>query len=94
MKTSITVTASTLALAFPAAIFGGLLGILPASAIVGALFVYATVGLLLIALTDNGLARRPFIVHRTPAAACPAAAFEPARKRSSYGIRRQHCPAA
>ncbi len=94
MKTSLTVTASTLAIAFPAAIFGWLLGILPSSALIGALFVYATAGLMLVALSDNGLARRPFIVHRTPAAACPAAGFEPARKRSSYGIRRQHCPAA
>ena len=94
MKTSFKVTTSALAIAFPAAVFGGLLGILPASALIGALFVYATAGLVLVAINDNGLARRPFIVHRTPAPVCPAAASEPARTRSSYGIRRQHCGVA
>ena len=94
MNTSLKFTTSVLAIASPVAIFGGLVGILPASAFVGALFVYATAGLMLIALNDNGLARRPFIVHRTSAPVCSTAMIGPARTRSSYGIRCQHCPVA
>jgi hypothetical protein len=94
MKTSLRFTIPALAIVCPAAVFGGLIGIIPASALVGALFLYATAGLLLIALNDNGIARRPIIVHRTPALVCTAAAVEPARTRSSYGIRRQRCPVA
>jgi hypothetical protein len=82
---------SVLAIAFPAAVFGGLVGILPASVFVGALFLYATVGLIVIALTDDGLAYRPFIVRRAPAQVCTVATVGPARTGKSYGIRRQQC---
>ena len=94
MKTSLRFTTSVLAIAVPATVFGGLVGIIPASAFVGALSLYATAGLTLVALSDDGLARRPFIVHRTPAPVCTAATFGPARLGPSYGLRRRKCPVA
>jgi hypothetical protein len=86
-----------LAIALAAAAFGGLVGILPASAFFGsevALFLSATAGLMLIALNDDGRGRRPIIVRRMPVTACTMATVGPARARSSYGIRRQNCTAA
>jgi len=94
MKTSLRFTMPAIAIAFPATVFGGLVGIIPVSALVGVLFLYATASLMLIALNDSGLARRPIIVHRAPAPVCTVVAVEPARTRSSYGIRRQRCPVA
>lgn len=97
MKTTLRFSLLVLALALPATVFGGLVGILPASVFIGsemALFLFITVGLMLIALTDNGQGRRPIIVHRTPVSACTAAPFVPARPRISYGLRRHHCPVA
>jgi hypothetical protein len=93
MKNSLSITASALTIAIPATIFGGLVGIIPAAAFIGAVSLYATAGLLLVVLGDDGLARRP-IVHRTPAPVCTPATFGPARLRTSYGIRRQKCTVA
>jgi hypothetical protein len=94
MKTSLKFTSSVIAIAIPATIFGGLVGIIPASVFIGAVCLYATAGLMLVALSDDGLARRPFIVHRTPAPVCTAATFGPARMGPSYGLRRRECQVA
>jgi hypothetical protein len=94
MKTSLRITASVLAIAIPATVFGGFVGIIPASAFISAVFLYATAGLMLVALGDDGLARRPFIVHRTPAPVCTATTFGPARFGTSYGLRRRKCTVA
>jgi hypothetical protein len=94
MKTSLRFTLSALTIAFPATVFGGLVGIVPASIFVGAVFLFAAVGLMLIALCDNGGARRPVVVRQTPAQVCPASRIGPARLGSSYGVRRRQCPVA
>jgi hypothetical protein len=97
MKTTLSFAMLVLAIALAAAAFGGLVGILPASAFFGsevALFLSATAGLMLIALNDDGRGRRPIIVHRMPVTACTTTVLGPARARSSYGIRRQNCTAA
>jgi hypothetical protein len=94
MKTTLRLTQSVFAIAFPVAVFGGLVGILPTAFFAGALFLGATVGFTIIAVADNGRAHRPIIVHQTPATADSVAPFVPARPRVSYGLRRQHCPAA
>jgi hypothetical protein len=92
MKTTLSFAMLILSIALPAAAFGGLVGILPASALVGALSLFATAGLMLIALNDDGHGRRLIIVRRPPGTACAAAV--PARFGRSYGIRRRRCPVA
>jgi hypothetical protein len=91
MKTTLKITLLVLAIALPVAAFAGLVGILPTSAFSGTVFLYATFGLMVIALTDNGHPRRSVIVHPAVSTAAP---FVPARPRVSYGLRRQHCPVA
>ena len=83
-----------LAIALPATSFGGLVGILPASAFIGSeitLFLFATAGLMFIGLNDDGLGRRPIVLHRAPVAISLAAPVGPARPRISYGLRRRPC---
>jgi hypothetical protein len=94
MKTSLRFTLSALTIAFPVTVFGGLVGIIPAAAFVGAVFLYAAAGLTLVALNDSGLAHRPFIVHRAHGPVRTVAAFREGRSRSSYEICDQHCPVA
>jgi len=97
MKTALRFALLVLSIALPAAMFGALVGILPASAFFGsevALFLFVTAGLMLIALGDHGSGRRPVVVRLTQPSACSAAPFSPAKRRISYGLRRQHCPTA
>ncbi len=97
MKTTLNVILLILAAILPAASFGGLVGILPPAAFVGsgvALFAFAFVGLMLIGLNDTGGSRRPVIVHRPQSAAPFPLIANPARRHSSYGIRRHTCTVA
>jgi hypothetical protein len=97
MKTTLNVILLILAAILPTATFAGLVGILPPTVFVGseaALFAFASVGLMLIGLSDTGGVRRPVLVHCPPMTARIPLIASPSRRRSSYGIRRHACPVA
>jgi len=95
MKTTLNLLLLALAILLPAVSFAGLVGILPPTVFVGteaALFAFTFVGLLLVAVNDDGKGCRPVIVHRTPAAR-PTVVARPVRYSPVAGLRRRECAA-
>ena len=85
-----------LAVTIPGAAFAGLLGILPPAVFLycaAAISGFAIVGLMAIALNDDGR-RRPITVRATVAPMAPTSAAAPARRSRAYGIRRRECVVA
>lgn len=97
MKTILNLTLLALAIALPVVTFAGLVGLLPLGAFIGSeftFFAFSVVGMMLIALNDNGKGRRPIIVRHAPPAALPGSPCNSPAYGTSYGLRRKVCTIA
>jgi hypothetical protein len=94
MKTTLNLLLLVLAIALPVVTLAGLVGLLPVTAFLGieaAFFAFSFVGMMLIALNDDGRRRRPVIVRQSSPATLRTVIGKQAAYRTSYGLRRNVC---
>jgi hypothetical protein len=97
MKTTLNLLLLVLAIALPLVTFAGLVELLPLTAFVASeatFCAFSFVGLMLVALNDDGKGRRPLIVRPSILPAQPATTGAQTAYGPSYGLRRRVCTIA